>query len=591
MGIFVGAYQTLRSVVHRAGQFASKKLAKFRKLWWLHVLLAIILWTVCLLTLDNHGPWFIRSPSMSLAEYVTFWQATLTILLLFYVFRSSRNALNNLGVESPDLANKLYSPSFFQATELATAFDAGFWTAMVFKEGWVRDVFSLVFTVYYALAPDQADKKARRIRSVATIDRLRVSWNKATTPYLRAIGKLLRPEFTNHGPREIHIQRPKDSSYKEPVKAWLYFDGTDVELKKQTCLVLDIPGGGFVAMNPRTADDRLLAWAGKTKLPILSLDYGKAPEYLYPYALNECYDVYRSIVDTRGGCLGLAGDVLPYIVVSGDSAGGNLAASMTLKIISAGTLPVPDGLVMAYPCLSMKVEAWMTPEQVSLVGNNRSNTTPSSSDQTLLGHDSDSTKNPSEQDVEFSPEVCVSSMISFMDDRVLTPDTMRSLILFYVGSGNHVDFATDYFLSPVLAPTDLLAKFPKTYIVTGERDPMVDDTVIFAERLRNAKFQQFKRAPPTTAATWFNDLDHVDISLIRGVSHGFMQMAGFYPEAWTYIFQAAGWVSELMAAAQVERGGVPQHPLFAQLGNSPDHVDEEELLGRRMKFLAGRLLG
>lgn len=48
-------------------------------------------------------------------------------------------------------------------------------------------------------------------------------------------------------------------------------------------------------MNPRTADDRLLAWAGKTKVPILSLDYKKAPEYPYPHALNECYDVYHAI--------------------------------------------------------------------------------------------------------------------------------------------------------------------------------------------------------------------------------------------------------------------------------------------------------
>lgn len=67
-------------------------------------------------------------------------------------------------------------------------------------------------------------------------------------------------------------------------------------------------------MGPRVSDDRLLAWAGKTGVPILSLDYKKAPEYPYPYALNECYDVYHTIVMTRGRCLGLSGKKCPRII-------------------------------------------------------------------------------------------------------------------------------------------------------------------------------------------------------------------------------------------------------------------------------------
>lgn len=574
----------LLSGLQCAGRFAGRALKKY----WLQLILAIALWARFPTRLDRLNAPFVHGFLVFVHERFAVWQIALLILpllLLRIVFRTFVKVVNNLGVKSPQLVDKLYSPSFFRATELTTVLDAGFWTAMVFKEGCIRDVASLVFSLYYFIAQSQAREKVRRARAVATLEHLRVSWDKATTPYLQGLGKLLRPKFTKHGPRKIQIDRPAGSSYGEPVRAWLYFDGSLLELQKQTSLVLDIPGGGFVAMNPRTADDRLLAWAGKTKAPILSLDYKKAPEYPYPYALDECYDVYRAIFQTRGACLGLNGNVLPRIAVSGDSAGGNLATSMVLKVLASDdNPPAPEGLVLAYPCLNMKIEAWMTPEQVSLVGNKRM-ITAGSSDHAHSQDSSTPTNNTPKQNQGSHPEICISSMISFMDDNILTPETMRMLVLLYIGSRNHADFSTDHLLSPVLAPSSLLARLPKTYIVTGERDPMVDDTVVFAGRLRQAKFQHLQQQAGNTGKQFnFNPLDYVHVSLIPGVSHGFLQLAGFWPEGWKYIFQGAGWVSELLAAADGK-----QRPVFVNEAGMGDLVDEEELLGRRMKFLAGGL--
>ncbi len=81
----------------------------------------------------------------------------------------------------------------------------------------------------------------------------------------------------------------------------------------------------------------------------------------------------------------------------------------------------------------------------------------------------------------------MSSMISYFNDRVLTPEMMRAMIILYIGPHNRPDFASDYLLCPILAPDVLLARFPKTYFLTGERDPLVDDTVIFSGRLRRVK--------------------------------------------------------------------------------------------------------
>jgi hypothetical protein len=43
-------------------------------------------------------------------------------------------------------------------------------------------------------------------------------------------------------------------------------------------LILDFPGGGFVAMTPEHHEDRLYSWAVSTGRPVLAVDYGKAPE-------------------------------------------------------------------------------------------------------------------------------------------------------------------------------------------------------------------------------------------------------------------------------------------------------------------------
>ncbi|KAH0377894.1 lipase, partial [Aureobasidium melanogenum] len=150
------------------------------------------------------------------------------------------------------------------------------------------------------------------------------------------------------------------------------------DLKNHDKIVLDIPGGGFVAMDPRAHDDKLLAWGARTGLPVLALDYKKAPEYPYPYALNECYDTYHTLVATKGQCIGLSGETMPKIVVSGDSAGGNLAVGLILMILQSGStatrrwqgetsLPVPEGAVLVYPALDMNIGNWMTDEQMSLI--------------------------------------------------------------------------------------------------------------------------------------------------------------------------------------------------------------------------------
>ena len=587
---------------------------------------------------------------------------------------------------------------------------------MKIRRKWVRDLASILFTAHYLIAAEQADEKVRKVRSMLTVDHLRVSWNKSTTPYLSCIARLMRPKLTQYPPRAIRIPRPTESSYKETVNAWLYFDGPLSELKKHTKIVLDFPGGGYVAMTPRHHDDKLMAWSGRTGLPVLSLDYRKAPEFPYPYALNECYDVYHTLVVTHGRCIGLAGQTPPRIILTGDSAGGNFATGVMLMILqSAGTdprrwhgqesLPAPEGLILIYPSLDMNIGNWMTDDQMALIQDQRTRKT----NRDVLRRKSEDyyrltpeTPHPSDDDVEetMSPQrgfadvdptnakeksgtpmkppteaeaaatvahhtaslasskpkvlktrLAVSSMISYFNDRILTPEMMRAMIILYVGPHNRPDFSTDYLLSPLLAPEALLAHFPKTFFLTGERDPLVDDTVIFAGRLRQAKYNMFvqkKELSLLSTKDQFDERDHVEVTLIPGISHGFLQFVGIFPEAWNHVFRCTRWIEEVFGASDetdspqltrrsspsrpagqdgrhhyrvpTESSGDEDSPLMMSSLNANGHApkpprrgvcrrvrhqdgerrrnrsmvslaSEEDLLGRRMKGLAGGLMG
>lgn len=61
----------------------------------------------------------------------------------------------------------------------------------------------------------------------------------------------------------------------KPITAWIYFNGTELELAQQTNLIFDIPGGGFICMSPEHHEERTLRWAIRTKLPVIGFDYGK----------------------------------------------------------------------------------------------------------------------------------------------------------------------------------------------------------------------------------------------------------------------------------------------------------------------------
>ncbi|XP_068384918.1 hormone-sensitive lipase isoform X1 [Eschrichtius robustus] len=121
---------------------------------------------------------------------------------------------------------------------------------------------------------------------------------------------------------------------------------------RSRCLVVHIHGGGFVAQTSKSHEPYLKSWAQELGAPILSIDYSLAPEAPFPRALEECFYAYCWAVK-HCALLGSTGE---RICLAGDSAGGNLCFTVSLRAAAYG-VRLPDGIMAAYPATMLQATA------------------------------------------------------------------------------------------------------------------------------------------------------------------------------------------------------------------------------------------
>ncbi len=105
-------------------------------------------------------------------------------------------------------------------------------------------------------------------------------------------------------------------------------------------------GGGFVVNNLDTHDTICRNLANNGECIVISVDYARAPEYQYPLALKQCWQVTLWAAQNAAW---IGGDPL-RIAVGGDSSGGTLAAGVTLMARDLRT-PVICFQLLLYPTL------------------------------------------------------------------------------------------------------------------------------------------------------------------------------------------------------------------------------------------------
>ncbi|KAJ6663755.1 hypothetical protein lerEdw1_009834 [Lerista edwardsae] len=123
-------------------------------------------------------------------------------------------------------------------------------------------------------------------------------------------------------------------------------------LPRSPYLVVHFHGGGFVAQTSKSHEPYLKSWAQELGAPILSIDYSLAPEAPFPRALEECFYAYCwALKNCR-----LLGSTAQKVCLAGDSAGGNLCITVSMRAAAFG-IKMPDGIMAAYPATLMQASA------------------------------------------------------------------------------------------------------------------------------------------------------------------------------------------------------------------------------------------
>jgi len=86
-------------------------------------------------------------------------------------------------------------------------------------------------------------------------------------------------------------------------------------------------GGGWVIGDLDTADAQCRQICSRVTCIVVSVDYRLAPEHVFPAALDDCYTATCWVAENADSINADAN----RIAVGGDSAGGNLAASVAIK--------------------------------------------------------------------------------------------------------------------------------------------------------------------------------------------------------------------------------------------------------------------
>ncbi|KLL12433.1 hypothetical protein FrCorBMG51_05355 [Protofrankia coriariae] len=112
-------------------------------------------------------------------------------------------------------------------------------------------------------------------------------------------------------------------------------------------LVVYVHGGGWVLGGIEPADRPCRRLAVASDCVVVSVEYRRAPETQFPGPLEDCVRAVRWLADNPQA----VGADAEHLVLLGDSAGGNLVAATALCLRDGGG-PRADRQILLYPCLA-----------------------------------------------------------------------------------------------------------------------------------------------------------------------------------------------------------------------------------------------
>lgn len=191
-------------------------------------------------------------------------------------------------------------------------------------------------------------------------------------------------------------------------------------------LVVEFHGGGWAVGDLSTADWIASTIARDLDAIVVSVDYRLSPTHPFPAGLHDCYDALAWAASN----MEMLGARAKRLGVMGESAGGNLAAAVTLMAREQGG-PVIDHQVLLYPATDLR----------------------------------NSTRSRRQN----------------MKGPVLVGNALDAFEESYAGKG---DPTNDWRLSPLRARDK--ENLPPALVQIASYDPLYDDGVAYAEALRDA---------------------------------------------------------------------------------------------------------
>jgi acetyl esterase len=218
-------------------------------------------------------------------------------------------------------------------------------------------------------------------------------------------------------------------------------------------VLLYLHGGGFTIGNLETHDSLCRQLALRSGAAVLALDYRLAPEHRFPTAVNDSFAALRWLAQGGDAALGIDAD---RIAVGGDSAGGTLSAVCAL-LARDQRMPLRHQLLIT-PGTAAQPDA------------------------------------PSHR--------------TYASGYLLEAEGIDWFFRHYIEPHERHDWR----FAPLNA--DDLQGVAPACILLAECDPLVDEGVAYADRLRTAGVP-------------------IDFDLVRGVTHDFIKLGRALPEAHT----------------------------------------------------------
>lgn len=200
------------------------------------------------------------------------------------------------------------------------------------------------------------------------------------------------------------------------------------DLGERSRVLIFFHGGGWVIGNIDSYTAVCSNMSKQTGHIVVSVDYRLAPEYKFPTAPEDCYAVTREIYKEAELLFGTPAEDITLI---GDSAGGNLAAVVSLMARDKGDFG-PCKQILLYPS----------------TGSNHGESSP------------------------------YPSIKENGTDYLLTAKRINDFMDLYISCDEDLNHP---YLAPILS--DNLSDQPKTLIITAQYDPLRDEGELYGKRL------------------------------------------------------------------------------------------------------------